>query len=131
MAWGLQKKILVQVLGTGFAVLAGLVVLLGLVARESALKSAQEIAVQAARAQGARIRGELDRTSVALAALAGALGTLDVQDPKAPGAGGGDVADPPGEPPGALRLGGPTNRGPSPPEGRTGTNPCSRGPTGP
>ena len=84
MAWGLQKKILVQVLGTGFAVLAGLVVLLGLVARESALKSAQEIAVQAARAQGARIRGELDRTSVALAAVAGALGTLDVQDPKAP-----------------------------------------------
>ena len=51
-------------------------VLLGLVARESALKSAQEIAVQAARAQGARIRGELDRTSVALAAVAGILWAL-------------------------------------------------------
>ncbi|WP_352425009.1 methyl-accepting chemotaxis protein [Aminomonas paucivorans] len=84
MAWGLQRKILVQVLGTCFVVLAGLVGLLGLYARESALKSAQEIAFQTASAQGLRIQGELNRTAVSLSALAGSLGTLDAGDSRSP-----------------------------------------------
>lgn len=84
MAWGLQRKILVQVLGTCFVVLAGLVGLLGLYARESALKSAREIAFQTASAQGLRIQGELNRTAVSLSALAGSLGTLDAGDSRSP-----------------------------------------------